>query len=65
MVHNIQTKVKETNRLLRKQSLHTILEQLDGYVMELSNNERRNKYHKMKQDPYSFIVEVLIFFIMM
>ncbi|UOQ48979.1 DUF2252 domain-containing protein [Gracilibacillus caseinilyticus] len=54
MVHNIKAKVQETNQLLRKQSLHTILEQLDGYVMQLSKTNRRKKYRKMKQDPYSF-----------
>ncbi|SFM12005.1 Uncharacterized conserved protein, DUF2252 family [Gracilibacillus orientalis] len=54
MVHSIQTKVQETSLLLRKQSLHTILEQLDSYVMELSKKDRRKKYHKMKQNPYSF-----------
>ncbi|SER63826.1 Uncharacterized conserved protein, DUF2252 family [Gracilibacillus ureilyticus] len=54
MVLDIQEKVRETNRNLRKQSLHTILEQLDDYVMGLSKQERRRKYDKMKQNPYSF-----------
>ncbi len=50
----MQSKVYETKRILRKQALHTILEQLDNRVMKLSKKDRRKKYHKMKQDVYSF-----------
>ncbi|SHN27120.1 DUF2252 domain-containing protein [Gracilibacillus kekensis] len=53
-MRNIQSKVRETNRLLRQKSLHTILEQLDNQVMELTKKDRRKKYNKMKQDAYSF-----------
>ncbi|WP_163539189.1 DUF2252 family protein [Gracilibacillus sp. YIM 98692] len=54
MVENIQEKVRETSRTLRKQSLYTILEQLDSEVMNLWKKDRKKKYNKMKQGPYSF-----------
>ncbi|GAA5415941.1 hypothetical protein Pryu01_00973 [Paraliobacillus ryukyuensis] len=54
MLHDIKSKVQETNLLLRKQSLQTILDQLDGEVMQLSKTDRKKKYRKMKQNPYSF-----------
>ncbi|MFC4401687.1 DUF2252 domain-containing protein [Gracilibacillus xinjiangensis] len=54
MVIDIQEKVRKTNRILRKQSIRTILEQLDDYVMGLSKQDRRKKYDKMKQNAYNF-----------
>ncbi|SDJ24834.1 DUF2252 domain-containing protein [Salimicrobium halophilum] len=50
----IKDDVKETKRYLRKQTLHTILEEFDGKLMNLTKTDRRAKYRKMKQDPYSF-----------
>ncbi|MDL4840881.1 DUF2252 domain-containing protein [Aquibacillus rhizosphaerae] len=54
MVQNIKETIKNTKKHLRKQALHTILEQFDHHVMRLSKTDRRAKYDKMKQNPYSF-----------
>ncbi|KGX93924.1 hypothetical protein N781_01710 [Pontibacillus halophilus JSM 076056 = DSM 19796] len=39
---------------MRKQTIHTILDQFDRQQMRLSKTDRRAKYDKMKQDAYSF-----------
>ncbi|WP_345242271.1 DUF2252 domain-containing protein [Pontibacillus salipaludis] len=54
MVQHSGERIKDTKKYLRKQTLHTILEQFDGYLMNLSKTDRKAKYNKMKQDPYSF-----------
>lgn len=46
--------VMTTKQQLRKETIHTILEQFDGKHMKLSNSSRKKKYDKMRQDPYSF-----------
>lgn len=53
----MDTKVKqmiETKRTLRKNTISTILARFDGELMRLSDKQRKNKYQKMKEDPYSF-----------
>ncbi|WP_186578461.1 DUF2252 domain-containing protein [Aquibacillus kalidii] len=50
----MKEQIKNTKKYLRKQTLHTILEQFDDHLMQLSKSDRRLKYDKMKQDPYSF-----------
>ncbi|WP_347862322.1 DUF2252 family protein [Salimicrobium sp. PL1-032A] len=50
----IKENVKETKRYLRKQTIQTILEEFDGNLMDLTKTDRKDKYRKMKQDPYSF-----------
>ncbi|RCW65806.1 DUF2252 domain-containing protein [Saliterribacillus persicus] len=54
MVRDMQETIRETNKVLRKNALHTILEQLDNRVMQINKKERKKKYNKMKQDPYNF-----------
>ncbi|KGP91426.1 hypothetical protein N780_19585 [Pontibacillus chungwhensis BH030062] len=54
MVQHSGERIKDTKKYLRKQTLHTILEQFDSYLMNLSKTDRKAKYNKMKQDPYSF-----------
>ncbi|WP_407270945.1 DUF2252 domain-containing protein [Radiobacillus sp. PE A8.2] len=54
MVQNSKERISETKNYLRKQTLHTILEQFDTSVRDLSKKDRRAKYDKMKQDSYSF-----------
>ncbi|MYL53952.1 DUF2252 domain-containing protein [Pontibacillus yanchengensis] len=54
MVENAERRIKDTKKYLRKQTLHTILEQFDAEIMELSKTDRKAKYDKMKEDPFSF-----------
>ncbi|MFC0525373.1 DUF2252 domain-containing protein [Pontibacillus salicampi] len=49
-----QNRVLDTKRYLRKQTLHTILEQFDNEIMGISQTDRVQKYEKMKQDSFSF-----------
>ncbi|TGB04610.1 DUF2252 domain-containing protein [Halobacillus salinus] len=53
MDHQLE-QVITTKQRLRKQTIHTILEQFDGKHMKLSQGSRKKKYDKMRQDPYSF-----------
>ncbi|SIS42501.1 DUF2252 domain-containing protein [Salimicrobium flavidum] len=50
----IKEEVRQTKRILRKQTISTILEEFDNRIMNLTKTDRRAKYRKMKQDPYSF-----------
>lgn len=54
MVQQVKERISETKKHLRKQTLDTILEQFDARIMKLENKDRRAKYEKMKQNPYSF-----------
>ncbi|MCT2536093.1 DUF2252 domain-containing protein [Aquibacillus koreensis] len=54
MVQQVKERIQTTKKYLRKQTLHTILEQFDDQLMKLSKKDRRVKYDKMKQNPYSF-----------
>lgn len=54
MVQHAEERIQNTKNYLRKQTINTILEQFDGQLMGLSKTDRRAKYNKMKQDPYSF-----------
>ncbi|MGB7999055.1 MAG: DUF2252 family protein [Anaerobacillus sp.] len=46
--------IKQTKTYLRKQTLQTIIEQFDATLMKLSKADRKSKYAKMAQDPFSF-----------
>ncbi|QHE53651.1 DUF2252 domain-containing protein [Pontibacillus sp. HMF3514] len=54
MPQNAEERIHNTKTYLRKQTIHTILEQFDGTIMGLSKTDRKAKYNKMKQDPFSF-----------
>ncbi|WP_411787680.1 DUF2252 domain-containing protein [Halobacillus rhizosphaerae] len=47
-------RIVSTKDKLRKQSLETVLNQFDAKLMNLSHKDQKNKYQKMKKDPYSF-----------
>ncbi|RWZ60348.1 DUF2252 domain-containing protein [Halobacillus fulvus] len=52
---DVQTEqIVSTKHYLRRQTLHTILEEFDGRLMNLSKTDRKNKYRKMRENPYSF-----------
>ncbi|WP_226579124.1 DUF2252 domain-containing protein [Halobacillus litoralis] len=44
----------ETKKHIRKRALEVILDRFDGELMGLSYKDRKRKYGKMKNDPYSF-----------
>lgn len=54
MVQGVKQRIRNTDDYLRKQTIHEILEQFDEQIMQLSKQDRRAKYAKMKRDPYSF-----------
>ncbi|UOQ93499.1 DUF2252 domain-containing protein [Halobacillus shinanisalinarum] len=54
MKKNIRNDIIETKKYLRKQVLDTILNQFDGKLMGLSKEHRKQKYNKMRENPYSF-----------
>lgn len=44
----------ETKQAIRKNTLGTILDRFDGDLMKSSKKQRRQKYKKMMENPYSF-----------
>ncbi len=46
--------IKNTRNYLRKQTLQMIIEQFDSTLMKLTKSERKTKYSKMSESPFSF-----------
>ncbi|MFD2673230.1 DUF2252 domain-containing protein [Marinicrinis sediminis] len=54
MVYYAPERIKQTRMKLRRQALHTILEEFDRELMQLSHEKRMNKYIKMAENPFRF-----------
>ena len=54
MQHPIHEVVQNTRVILRRQQLTTILQQFDGEIMQLTKEQRVEKYTKMAESPFRF-----------
>lgn len=54
MEHKLHEAVLQTRAILRKQQLTTILEQFDHHIMNLTAEQRLEKYNKMVESAFRF-----------
>lgn len=54
MEHTLHEAVLQTRAILRKQQLATILEQFDHHIMNLTAEQRLEKYNKMAESAFRF-----------